>query len=181
MNGPFAGYIFFLPRVLPVKLTAPHRFGGLCLAALLALCCIGTAWADRGGNDDSERFRSPGHQQNRDQPGRLRSEGYPASQARRGIAPNGLRHRDYPDQPVRSLDARGSGERGYSERGPARGPEREQRHQTAPSGRPVNDVIRQVERNYGGKVVGVQQEGANYRVRVLQRDGRVKTVMMPAQ
>jgi hypothetical protein len=50
--------------------------------------------------------------------------------------------------------------------------------------RSVNDVIGEVENRYGGKVVGVQQtqrdEQMMYRVRVLQRDGRVKTLMVPA-
>jgi hypothetical protein len=63
---------------------------------------------------------------------------------------------------------------------PERG--RDARH-THPQ-RPVNDVINEVERRYGGKVVGVQQGVQNeqmmYRVRVLQRDGRVKTLHVPA-
>ena len=53
------------------------------------------------------------------------------------------------------------------------------------SQRNVNDVIGEVENRYGGKVVGVRhtQQGdhAMYRVRVLQRNGRVKTVMVPAE
>lgn len=49
------------------------------------------------------------------------------------------------------------------------------------SQRSVNDVINEVERRYGGKVVGVQRADQNtYRVRVLQRDGRVKTLHVPA-
>jgi|GEM_PF-2978828 len=52
------------------------------------------------------------------------------------------------------------------------------------SQRSVNDVIGEVENRYGGKVVGVQQaqqgENSMYRVRVLQRNGRVKTIMVPA-
>lgn len=48
----------------------------------------------------------------------------------------------------------------------------------------VNEVISKVERSYGGKVVGVQESGQGadrfYHVRVLQRDGRVKTVTVPA-
>lgn len=49
--------------------------------------------------------------------------------------------------------------------------------------RPVNDVIREVQHRYGGQVIGVQNSegGSMYRVRVLQRDGRVKTVLVPAE
>ncbi|MET0378632.1 MAG: hypothetical protein ABW049_06510, partial [Spongiibacteraceae bacterium] len=49
--------------------------------------------------------------------------------------------------------------------------------------RPVNDVIREVQQRYGGQVIGVQNSegGSMYRVRVLQRDGRVKTVLVPAE
>lgn len=49
--------------------------------------------------------------------------------------------------------------------------------------RPVNDVIREVQDRYGGQVIGVQNSegGSMYRVRVLQRDGRVKNVMVPAE
>jgi len=50
--------------------------------------------------------------------------------------------------------------------------------------RSVHEVIGEVENRYGGKVVGVQQQQRDeemmYRVRVLQRDGRVKTLMVPA-
>ncbi len=50
--------------------------------------------------------------------------------------------------------------------------------------RSVNEVIGEVEKGYGGKVVGVQQtqreQEPMYRVRVLQRNGRVKTIMVPA-
>lgn len=49
--------------------------------------------------------------------------------------------------------------------------------------RPVNDVIREVQDRYDGQVIGVQNSegGSMYRVRVLQRDGRVKNVMVPAE
>ena len=49
--------------------------------------------------------------------------------------------------------------------------------------RPVNDVVREVQDRYGGQVIGVQNSdgGSMYRVRVLQRDGRVKNVMVPAE
>ena len=49
--------------------------------------------------------------------------------------------------------------------------------------RPVNDVVREVQNRYGGQVIGVQNSdgGSMYRVRVLQRDGRVKNVMVPAE
>lgn len=49
--------------------------------------------------------------------------------------------------------------------------------------RPVNDVIREVQHRYGGQVIGVQNSegGSMYRVRVLQHDGRVKTVLVPAE
>lgn len=47
--------------------------------------------------------------------------------------------------------------------------------------RGVNDVIDMVERRYGGKVVGVESAGDHYRVRLLQRDGRVRTLQVPAE
>lgn len=46
--------------------------------------------------------------------------------------------------------------------------------------RGVNDVIQMVERRYGGKVVGVEQTNDHYQVRLLQRDGRVRTLHVPA-
>ena len=50
------------------------------------------------------------------------------------------------------------------------------------SQRPVNDVIREVQNRYDGQVIGVQNgDGGMYRVRVLQRDGRVKNVLVPAE
>lgn len=47
--------------------------------------------------------------------------------------------------------------------------------------RGVNDVIDMVERRYGGKVVGVENAGDHYRVRLLQRDGRVRTLQVPSE
>lgn len=49
--------------------------------------------------------------------------------------------------------------------------------------RPVNDVIREVQQRYGGQVIGVQNSagGSQYRVRVLQSDGRVRNVVVPAE
>lgn len=45
--------------------------------------------------------------------------------------------------------------------------------------RGVNEIINMVERRYGGKVVGVEAAGDHYRVRLLQRDGRVRTLHVP--
>jgi len=65
-----------------------------------------------------------------------------------------------------------------------RGPNKPDHGPRGHSQRTVNDVIGEVENRYGGKVVGVQQaqQGGQsmYRVRVLQRNGRVKTIMVPA-
>jgi uncharacterized membrane protein YkoI len=53
--------------------------------------------------------------------------------------------------------------------------------------RPVREAIGEVEHNYRGHVVDVQSLRKNetdedvYRMRVLQRDGRVKTVTVPAK
>lgn len=47
--------------------------------------------------------------------------------------------------------------------------------------RGVNEVIDMVERRYGGKVVGVESGADHYRVRLLQRDGRVRTLRVPAE
>jgi len=72
--------------------------------------------------------------------------------------------------------------------GAAQAGPRSQEHGPRGSGhsqRSVNDVIGEVENRYGGKVVGVQQaqQGGQpmYRVRVLQSNGRVKTIMVPAE
>jgi len=52
--------------------------------------------------------------------------------------------------------------------------------------RPMREAIGEVEQNYRGHVVNVQSLRTNasdedvYRMRVLQRDGRVKTVTVPA-
>lgn len=62
--------------------------------------------------------------------------------------------------------------------------DREQRD--ARGQRPVREAIGEVEHNYRGHVVDVQSLRKNetdedvYRMRVLQRDGRVKTVTVPA-
>lgn len=53
--------------------------------------------------------------------------------------------------------------------------------------RPMREAIGEVEQNYRGHVVDVQSLRQNttdedvYRMRVLQRDGRVKTVTVPAK
>ncbi len=54
-----------------------------------------------------------------------------------------------------------------------------------PGQRPMREAIGEVEQNYRGHVVDVQslRRDSNedvYRMRVLQRDGRVKTVTVPA-
>jgi hypothetical protein len=122
---------------------------------LLLLLGGGPAQADRNGND--QRLRHP--------------ERGEATRETPRLTPGGLRHRDY-DRPIANPPRN---------RGGPRQPDDDYRREAVPApGRPVNDVIKQVERRYGGRVVGVQQEGAYYRVRVLQRDGRVKTVTMPA-
>ncbi len=52
--------------------------------------------------------------------------------------------------------------------------------------RPVKEAIGEVEQNYRGHVVDVKSQRKNetdenvYRMRVLQHDGRVKTVTVPA-
>ena len=68
--------------------------------------------------------------------------------------------------------------------------DREQRYEREPnrgrpSQRPMREAIGEVEQNYRGHVVDVQslRRDSNedvYRMRVLQRDGRVKTVTVPA-
>lgn len=139
------------------------KFSPLCqagsLGAALLLLMLGGSPALADRNDHPRR---PPHPERGEAP----------REAPR-LAPGSLRHRDY-DRPLANPPrARG--------RGAPREPDYDtHRRASPPPGRPVNDVIRQVERHYGGRVVGVQQEGAHYRVRVLQRDGRVKTVTMPA-
>lgn len=64
--------------------------------------------------------------------------------------------------------------------------EHPERAQDRPGQRPMREAIGEVEQNYRGHVVDVQSlrrddADANvYRMRVLQRDGRVKTVTVPA-
>lgn len=64
---------------------------------------------------------------------------------------------------------------------------RERGPQERPGQRPMREAIGEVEQNYRGHVVDVQslRQGASeedvYRMRVLQRDGRVKTVTVPAK
>lgn len=58
-------------------------------------------------------------------------------------------------------------------------------HRDRPGQRPMREAIGEVEQNYRGHVVDVQslRRDSNedvYRMRVLQRDGRVKTVTVPA-
>lgn len=49
----------------------------------------------------------------------------------------------------------------------------------------VNEAVRQVEQRYGGRVVNVQtvrtERGVVYRIRILDREGRVRTVTVPAE
>lgn len=76
--------------------------------------------------------------------------------------------------------------------GGAQGEQRGQRHENEQRGqragqRPMREAIGEVEQNYRGHVVDVQSLRRNttdedvYRMRVLQRDGRVKTVTVPAK
>lgn len=66
--------------------------------------------------------------------------------------------------------------------------QRDTRHDRPPQDRsaqrPMREAIGEVEQNYRGHVVDVRRGGADqdvYRMRVLQRDGRVKTVTVPAK
>lgn len=151
----------------------PRRFA--LIAALLALATASGAWADR----DHQPRDSYQHHRRDDRPQ------YPHQ---RRILPQGEimqstgfihRSRGYRDDDRDDEHRRDRGyERHYRD-------QEGDRYQPA-SGRPqrsVNDVIREVEGRYGGKVVGVQTvqgpTGPAYRVRVLQRDGRVKTMVVP--
>jgi uncharacterized membrane protein YkoI len=61
------------------------------------------------------------------------------------------------------------------------------RSRAARDQRPVKEAIGEVEHNYRGHVVDVRAQRKNesdeevYRMRVLQQDGRVKTVTVPAK
>lgn len=81
---------------------------------------------------------------------------------------------------------------GVAQAEPHRAPhDREQRQEREPrrdnaGPRPMREAIGEVEQNYRGHVVDVQslRKDSNedvYRMRVLQRDGRVKTVTVPAK
>ena len=146
----------------------------LLIAALLALAAASGAWAER---DRALRDSYPHqHRDERRQPlperRTLPQGGF--------IQSDGFIHRDrrYRDNDDNRRD-HGQNRRSYAgDRGEDRYPPTNAR----PS-RTVNDVIREVEGRYGGKVVGVQTVqgpgGPAYRVRVLQRDGRVKTMVVP--
>ncbi len=120
------------------------------------------------------RYERERHEQERRQREAAPSRGFPQP----GISPNQYRHDPYSRQPNRTPN-RYDQSYGQTQR---QEPERNRGYDSPGRPlRPVNDVVRQVEGSYGGKVVGVQQEGDHYRVRVLQRDGRVRTVTVPAR
>ncbi len=126
---------------------------------------------DQFGYPSSRSYPQPGYS-NPIQPGQFRHDPYSRESAR---DPSRFeRTRDYRagDDRYRDDARQENRERGYERR--------DSGYDSRPL-RPVNDVIRQVEGSYGGKVVGVQQAGNDYRVRVLQRDGRVRTVTVPAR
>lgn len=158
---------------------------------------------DKRYDDRSQRYREPKRPGYPQQPGYPSSpRSYPQPGYTNPIQPGQFRHDPYRenrrryDQPRddhQPYDRENDGYRGgYDERDrndggrdydrDQRGYEQQRNYES--NGRPlrpVNDVVRQVEGTYGGKVVGVQQAGSEYRVRVLQRDGRVKTVSVPAR
>lgn len=159
-----------------------------CALALLTTLGSSTGWADRahgGGRDDSEQLRY-----NHAQP--FASESAPRLIVPQGFRQDGLnygrdRYRnntrfDGRDEPAIQL------QRAYDPREDEAQQQLFDDRRTGPSSiqgaqRPVNDVIREVQKRYGGQVIGVQNSagGSQYRVRVLQSDGRVRNVIVPAE
>lgn len=134
-------------------------------ALIAALTAVSPdVWADR------DKHQRNGRHEERQREERQRQ--YPSEQApssrnwdRQDARPNRRSQRDSNPLNSRLYDDR-SKYSGYDRRSP----------------RPVNDVIREVQDRYGGQVIGVQHnDGETYRVRVLQRDGRVKNVLVPAE
>ena len=147
---------------------------------------------DNRQNLNNPPYRDP--QRSYPQPGYPSApRSYPQPGYPNPIQPGQFRHdpyaRDPGRNPYRSSEPYGYGQQGYNRPSDQRDRDRNNRNNYDVRGsdangrplRPVNDVVREVEGTYGGKVVGVQQAGNEYRVRVLQRDGRVKTVSVPAR
>lgn len=142
----------------------------LAVTALIAVLTATSpgAWADR------DKHQRNGRQEERQRDERQRqyppgADADPATSSRnwdrQDARPNRRSQRDSNPLNSRLYDDR-SNYSGYDRRSP----------------RPVNDVIREVQDRYGGQVIGVQHnDGETYRVRVLQRDGRVKNVLVPAE
>lgn len=130
----------------------------LFIVALIAVITpVGhDAWADRDKHQRSSR----------------------QEEGQRSYPPPSSRHWDHRDDRPNQRSQRDSNSlnsRLYDDRSKYSGYDRR-------SPRPVNDVIREVQNRYGGQVIGVQHnDGETYRVRVLQRDGRVKNVLVPAE
>jgi hypothetical protein len=173
----------------------------------LALAGVGTSvWADRNADrNDSRRDQRDRTVEYSTQPHTLHPRGDMGSSFRGIDSSNDWRNRPefgrpqqrYERNSSNDLDERG----GLYRRGYDRVGDNNERHNDAinqrlyddrrndsgyhrSSGqRPVNDVIREVQSRYGGQVIGVQNSegGSMYRVRVLQRDGRVKNVLVPAE
>lgn len=148
------------------------------LAAVLALALAGAAaaWADRDDGGRADRHEQPrgNGERWRDTSLRPREEWRGRGDFERGYPPGSRRvdddrgHHRSNDALYQRLHDNNRGDSGYYRRG---------------GQRPVNDVIREVQDRYGGQVIGVQNSegGSMYRVRVLQRDGRVKNVMVPSE
>ena len=173
---------------------------------LLALTSGSSAWADRDhgsrgyGNQDPYKQRplnftaeeqrpiipAPPFSSRQTRDWNQRDERYRGSYER----DSGYRQNDYRDESRDGFYRRNDGYQRVDERGNDAVYQRlhDNRRQDDTgyyqrgSQRPVNDVIREVQNRYGGQVIGVQNsDGGMYRVRVLQRDGRVKNVLVPAE
>jgi hypothetical protein len=137
------------------------------IAILLAasLVASGAVLAER-----DKRERRPRDEARYEQPRELPAPTF-QHRSTRQWAPERERRDDYRDHLPRQSQGRF-----YDDRTRAPGYDRRRGQ------RPVNDVIREVQDRYGGQVIGVQQSnGDTYRVRVLQRDGRVRNVLVPAE
>lgn len=140
----------------------------MLMAISVAACSA--AWAERGNRERSMR-----DDERREQQRSIPAPSFQHRSTREWSSGPDYRdeHRDGRRDNYRSRELQG---RFYDDRDRASGYDRRRGQ------RPVNDVIREVQDRYGGQVIGVQQSGGDaYRVRVLQRDGRVRNVLVPAE
>ncbi len=166
-------------------------FHRTALFAALTLALSAGAWAERGGHRGDGGYRDNGGMRqvetrgNGGQPWREANGGGNRNDLRPGYRDDDRMHERYrSDDRHSDRHDSGYGGDGIYQRFHGGGDRGDESGYYRRGGqRPVNDAIREVQDRYGGQVIGVQNSegGSMYRVRVLQRDGRVKNVMVPAE